>query len=297
MDKVFYNQASSSKLGWLPEWFGEKEFDEDLVAAIKVWQRTHDITDDGLCGPTTYRRIYTERESNISEYKTYCPKEKDESFIVNQGNFVSINWPKVVLWSDDGGFRSNGSYTPYFEKRKIDTFVNHWDVCLSSESCAKVLNKRGVSVHFCIDNDGTIYQMVDMNHACWHAGNRKVNLSSIGVEISNAYYTKYQDWYVKHGFGERPLVEGASVHGRSMKPFLDFYPVQIEALKALWEACHNAFDIPYKCPLDTDGNTLMKVSTSVAAARFKGFTSHYHVTRNKIDCANLDINTILQDLK
>jgi N-acetyl-anhydromuramyl-L-alanine amidase AmpD len=176
-------------------------------------------------------------------------------------------------------------------------FVNHWDVCLSSESCAKVLNKRGISVHFCIDNDGTIYQMVDMNHAAWHAGSRKGNLASVGVEISNAYYPKYQDWYKRNGFGERSLVEGATVHGRTLDPFLDFYPVQIEALKALWEACHNALEIPYKCPLDKEGNTLTKVSTSAAAARFKGFVSHYHLTGRKIDCANLDINAILKDLK
>ena len=157
-------------------------------------------------------------------------------------------------------------------------------------------------VHFhCITepqkDDATIYQMVDMNHAAWHAGSRKGNLASVGVEISNAYYPKYQDWYKRNGFGERPLVEGASVHGRSMDPFLDFYPVQIEALKALWEACHNALEIPYKCPLDKEGNTLMKVSTSAAAARFKGFVSHYHLTGRKIDCANLDINDILKDLK
>ena len=40
------------------------------------------------------------------------------------------------------------------------------------------------------------------------------NQRGIGVEIANAYYTKYQDWYVKNGFGERPVVESAEVHGK-----------------------------------------------------------------------------------
>ena len=176
-------------------------------------------------------------------------------------------------------------------------FVNHWDVCLNSDSCARVLNRRGVSVHFCIDNDGTIYQMVDMNHACWHAGSKKWNHSSVGVEISNAYYPKYQSWYKKNGFGERPIIEDETCHGRGMKPFLGFYPVQIEALKALWEACHEGLGIPYKCPIDKQGDTLKKVSTSAAANRLKGFVSHYHLTRGKIDCAGLDIKTLLEDLK
>ena len=37
-----------------------------------------------------------------------------------------------------------------------------------------------------------------------------------------------------------------SVHGKPMKPFMDFYPVQKEALKALMEAVHNATDVLLK---------------------------------------------------
>ena len=57
-----------------------------------------------------------------------------------------------------------------------------------STQCQKVLDKRGISVHFLIDNDGTIYQTLDLQHAAFHAG--KVNRKSVGVEISNAYYPK-----------------------------------------------------------------------------------------------------------
>ena len=58
--------------------------------------------------------------------------------------------------------------------RKPTFFVNHWDVCLSADSCAKVLNKRGISVHFLIDNDGTIFQMLDTQHKAWHAGHSSI---------------------------------------------------------------------------------------------------------------------------
>jgi len=297
MDKIFYNQASSAKLGWEPDWFGEKEFNDELIEAIKKWQKAHRVASDGLCGPTTYRRIYTERQNNIDDYIPVNIKEKDNAYIVYQGNFIKINWPKVVLWSESDGLKLRGGYTPYFEKRNIKMFVNHWDVCLNSDSCARILNKRNISVHFCIDNDGTIYQLVDMNHACWHAGSKKWNHSSVGVEISNAYYPKYQGWYKRNGYGERSLIENETIHGKSMKPFMDFYPNQIKALKALWEACHIGLDIPYKCPTDKQGNTLKKVSTSAAGNRFKGFVSHYHLTKNKIDCAGLDIKNLLEDLK
>jgi hypothetical protein len=160
-----------------------------------------------------------------------------------------------------------------------------------------VLNNRGVSVHFCIDNDGTIYQLLDTNHAAWHASKRSVNHKSIGVEIANAYYPKYQSWYEKRGFGKRPVIKDAQVHGKTLDPFLGFYPVQIQALQALWKSIHEGIGIPLECPLDSNSNTLKTTDRKVASGTFKGFVSHYHVTKNKIDCAGLDIKNLLKDIK
>lgn len=297
IDKVFYNEASAAKLGWTPEWFGCKDFDEDLVKAIRLWQKEREITADGMCGPSTHRRIYNERLADIDDYEPFVAKEKEENFIVHHGNFIPIEWPKVVLWSEDDGLKIKDGYTPYFKKRKINMFVNHWDVCLDSTTCVKVLNKRNISVHFCIDNDGTIYQLLDMNHAAWHASSRKVNHRAIGIEIANAYYPKYQSWYKRKGFGERPMVEGAQVHGKTLKPFMDFYPVQIQALKALWKAIHEGVGIPLECPLDNNGNTSTTTDKKVQSGTFKGFISHYHVTKKKIDCAGLDIKSLLDEIK
>lgn len=297
IDKIFYNEASASKLGWTPEWFGCKEHDEDLVKAIRNWQKERGITADGMCGPATHRRIFNERLSNIDDYEPYVAAEKEENFIVHQGNFLPIEWPKVVLWSEDGGLKIRNGYTPYFKKRKINMFINHWDVCLDSTTCVKVLNKRNISVHFCIDNDGTIYQLLDMNHAAWHGSSRKVNHRSIGIEIANAYYPKYQSWYKRKGFGKRPIIEGAQVHGKTLEPFMGFYPVQIQALQALWKAIHEGVGIPLECPLDSNGNTSTTTDKKVQAGTFKGFISHYHVTKKKIDCAGLDLKKLLNDIK
>jgi hypothetical protein len=297
MDKVFYNESSASNLGWKPEWFGEKDFDDDLVSAIITWQKKNNLKADGLCGPGTFRRIYTERQSEIDKYEPDLIKDKDESFIVHHGNFFPIEWPKVVLWSEEKGYKARKGYTSYFEPRDIKMFVNHWDVCLNSRSCYKVLDKRGLAVHFLIDNDGTIFQLLDTNHAAYHAGSKKHNHSSIGVEISNAYSLKYQSWYEKNGFGKRPIMEGQEVHGKPLSDFTGFYDVQLDALKALWKAVHLATGIPLKCPTNKSGETLGKVSTSAAANNFKGFVSHYHLTSRKIDCAGLDIKNMLLELK
>tara|TARA_E500000331_G_scaffold342118_1_gene375355 strand:+ start:265 stop:690 length:426 start_codon:yes stop_codon:yes gene_type:complete len=138
---------------------------------------------------------------------------------------------------------------------------------------------------------------MDMQHAAWHAGSARANRASVGVEISNAYYPKYQDWYVKAGHGERPIIDDAWVHGTLLDPFMGFYPKQIEALKALWEAIHGATGIPYKAPENQFGKISTKYVQDVPYGKFSGFVSHYHVSKAKIDCAGLDIVSLLEDLK
>lgn len=295
MDKYFYNEASANKLGWEPSWFGCTRFNDELIEAIEKYQKSKGLTSDGMCGPGTYRRIYTDRQEAIAKFKPNDKNNKD-SFIVYNSEYFEINWPKVKLWFEGDSFKIRKGFKRMFEKRDPSFFVCHWDVCLSSESCFKVLQNRGLSVHFLIDNDGTIYQLMDMNDVAYHAGSKKWNDRSIGVEISNAYYPKHQDWYVKQGLGERPLITDAVVHGEKLDPFTGFYPQQIEALKALMRAVNKATGIPLKTPLDRSKGTNTTVSKKAASGDFEGFISHYHLTNRKIDCAGLDLKKLLREI-
>lgn len=307
MDKDFYNKSSSDSLGWEPSWFGCDEFNNDLIKAVQKWQKKSSLKADGLVGPATYRRLWTEREANITDWMDALPLSKDykdgDKHIVHNGHFIPIEWDKVILWDEQAGFKSKkGCYTDLSgrEDRKPTMFVNHWDVCLSSESCAKVLNKRGISVHFLIDNDGTIYQTLDTQHKAWHAGISTGiggNPKGIGVEISNAYYLKYQSWYKKHGYGHRPVQEDGWVHGRKLDPFTDFYPVQLEALKALWKACHIGMGIPLEHPKNNLGNADTGVHEDCVKGKFQGICNHYNFTRGKIDCAGLDLTALIQEVR
>ena len=303
IDKNFYNTASAAKLGWNPIWFGAEEFDEVLVAAVKKWQRKRSLTVDGLVGPMTYRRIWTEREAELSEWMEQPSrhiKVSTNNHIVHNNNLIPIEWDAVTLWDEPDGLSAvAGQYYSYAGKpdRKPTLFVNHWDVCLSASSCARVLATRGISIHFCIDNDGTIYQLLDTQHGAWHASGRSWNHASIGVEISNAYYPKYQETYLKRGFDKRPVWTDAVCHGQKLKPFLGFYPIQLEALKALWKAVHVATGIPLVCPTDDDGKLVTTVDSRCVKNKFQGFVNHFNLTRNKIDCAGLDLVSLLEEVK
>ena len=296
VDKQFYNEASAAKLGWEPGWFipGHTRFDVTLTKAIKKYQAERGLHADGLCGPSTFRHINADIESRKDLDKLGWVTDTSD-VIWWQNKPIKINWPsdKVHTFKDQGfPYPISEGVTKNTRKRTIKSFVNHWDVCLSSMSCAKVLARRGVSVHFCIDNDGSIIQLHDLNDSCWHAGNRNVNKYSIGVEISNAYYQKYQSWYKRNGFGERPIKRGALAQNKELDPFTWFYPVQLEALDALWQAVHEGCGIPLEAP-----KTKWAYDSECASGRFKGFMNHFHCSKRKIDVGGLDIEERLKKIK
>jgi len=296
MDKIFYNQASAAKLGWTPEWFGAYDFDENLLKKIRNFQRMHRLTADGMCGPTTYRRAWTDREAKLEEYQPVERKGGQKTnHIIYNNDFYPIEWDKVVLPFNADGKKMGSGYKKMTKLRKPKMFVCHWDAALSAGSCYRILRQRGLSIHFTIDNDGTIFQYLDMNHIAYHCG--KHNPTTVGVEISNAFYPKYNPWYQRHGFGKREMVKGAHAHGNSMKPFMDFYPVQVDALKALMKATSEALNIPLECPLDENGETSYKVDEMAFKNKFKGYISHLNISKNKIDCANLDLKKLLGEIK
>ena len=287
---IEYNLKPAKNYGWSSEWFYSEKFDETLIENIKTFQRDYKIKVDGMVGPSTLRRRETEMLA-----ETFTPikrrARKGERFIVYNGRKFPIAWKKVILWDERGGLAAKpGCYYDWSEKpdRSPIQFVNHWDATLSSQACARIINKRGLSMHFLIDNDGTIYQMLDMQHVAWQAGAKSWNTAGIGVEISNAYYLKYQNWYEKHGFGKRPVVI-SELNNRALGPHLDFYPIQLQALAALWAAVHDSVGI------NLDVCKTKGVDEDCRQLNYNGFINHYNLTANKIDCASLDMQKVLEE--
>lgn len=102
----------------------------------------------------------------------YAPREGAEAM---------TNSPLAV--DDFERVRGGGWDLPTLQ-RTIDQFVLHYDVCGVSRQCFRVLHDiRGLSVHFMLDIDGTIYQTLDVKERAWHA--TVSNDRSVGVEIAN----------------------------------------------------------------------------------------------------------------
>ena len=278
-----YNKKTAKQFGWHPCWFSPRlrNFDDNLTYEVMKFQQRYNLEEDGMVGPTTYRRILTEREASEIEMK----------------NFISINNQRIPIdWDVKIDLIKPGSYKDVEKFRNVKMIVTHWDATTSAKTCKRILEARNISTHFCIDNDGVIYQFLDTNNVAWHAGRRTINNRSIGVDFSNAYYLKYNEKYKKMGFNKRPIINDSTVHGVKLKSHLGYYNVQIKAYKTLLKVLCTYYNIPLQVPEDENGELLTRVHEESVKSKFNGIVCHYHLTRNKIDCAGLKLKNIIDSL-
>ncbi|MDW8310443.1 MAG: peptidoglycan recognition family protein [Verrucomicrobiales bacterium] len=197
-------------------------------------------------------------------------------------------------------------------QRVVDQFVIHYDVCGTARQCFKVLHDlRGLSVHFMLDLDGTIYQTLDLKERAWHATTS--NSRSIGIEIANmgAYASPTNrtllEWYQKDPdgrtritippqFGDggirtpnfvgRPArnepVRGV-VQGRELWQY-DYTPEQYRALAHLIAALCKTFP-KIKCdyPRDAEGKLIPHKLDDATLQSYQGLIGHFHIQTNKTD--------------
>jgi N-acetyl-anhydromuramyl-L-alanine amidase AmpD len=197
-------------------------------------------------------------------------------------------------------------------RKVVDQFVLHYDVCGTSRQCFRVLHDfRGLSVHFMLDIDGTIYQTLDLKERAWHATTS--NTRSVGIEIANmgAYASAekgpLKDWYTSEGpngtritlparlgdggvrtpgFVGRPArakpVAG-NVQGRDLVQY-DYTPEQYAALIKLTATLSAVFP-KLKCdyPRDAAGQLITRKLPDDQLQNLTGVIGHYHIQTDKTD--------------
>jgi hypothetical protein len=120
--------------------------------------------------------------------------ENDEnakgSFIIH-GKHYYVSFPVINYGHDERGysFESSESFRLNYGVREdpsgngIDCIVLHWDVCDSVRHCFRTLCQRGTSAHIIIDEDGSVYQILDLIKLAHHA--KGCNHNSIGIMLQN----------------------------------------------------------------------------------------------------------------
>lgn len=234
----------------------------------------------------------------------------------------------VVLWNDDQGFnayekrcidQSGGccdadsdryGVRKGLSKRSLDNlqalvsqFVLHFDGCVNSRSCFKSMHNRtrpgggsgcGLSAHFMIDTDGTIYQTLDLVERAYHA--EQENSISVGVEICNrGRYNPAEMNKLPAEWRTRPRKD-VVINGFKYNAY-DFRPEQYESIVALTRTLLRIF--PKLKPEVPERNGEVIMDTLESPLDFHGIVGHLHVDldKQKWDPGALDWKRILRALQ
>ncbi|CAN5865309.1 hypothetical protein BH11PLA1_BH11PLA1_10180 [soil metagenome] len=195
----------------------------------------------------------------------------------------------------------------------VDQFVIHYDAAGTSRRCFRVLHDvRGLSVHFMLDLDGTIYQTCDLKERTFHATTS--NDRSIGIEIANigayadAAKSPIKDWYDTRLPGRAELIAPAGatpdqppfgtcmpllsvrgelvvgeIHGQRLEQY-DLTPAQYDALTRLTATLCTIFpNLPCDYPRDGEGRLITTNLDETRLKQYRGLLGHYHIQSNKVD--------------
>ena len=247
----------------------------------------------------------------------------DNTSIVVCGEKFNIG-VRVVLWSEPGGLnayntavvktqdRKTGKITVVKGKRYrsrlalggtpklgklqgiVKQFALHHSGLYRSRDTYDTLQGRGLSVHFILDDDGTLYQTLDVCERAFHIGGN--NSISVGIEIdSRAAAGRFPDAYDEahqraHRVGPR-RVKIDTIHGQRMKGF-EYADAQYATLVKLTRSLLEIFPlIKPDFPRNATGDI---VKTTLANPKgHQGIICHYHVTDTKIDPISFDYDRFL----
>ncbi|MBI3884156.1 MAG: N-acetylmuramoyl-L-alanine amidase [Opitutae bacterium] len=216
--------------------------------------------------------------------------------------------PFPTKWFDA---RPGGADLPALQ-RTVDQFVLHYDQVGLSKTCFAVLHdQRGLSVHFMLDLDGTVYQTLDLKERAWHA--TTANSRSVGIEIANigafapGDTTELAAWYRRDARGRTylrvpksegdPLFRTPGFVGRPARDTpvagvvqhlpleqYDYTPEQYAALIKLTAALCRVFpNLVCAYPRDAAGKLIRHKLPDAGLANYRGLLGHFHVQTNKID--------------
>jgi N-acetyl-anhydromuramyl-L-alanine amidase AmpD len=168
----------------------------------------------------------------------------------------------------------------------VSQVVVHYDAAGSAKRCFEILkDERGLSSHFLIDTDGTVYQTLDVKERAWHAGT--ANDRSVGIEVANIGAWPRRDpvdaWYAANPVTPaRPGPIRGRIQGTDLYQ-TDFTAAQYEALAHLVAALCRTLDVPADAPRDPDGRVRTTVLAPEGIREFAGIVGHLHVSEKKVD--------------
>ncbi|HEU0036987.1 MAG TPA: N-acetylmuramoyl-L-alanine amidase [Kofleriaceae bacterium] len=202
--------------------------------------------------------------------------------------------PRPMLKSNKAW--NNGENAPYDAvKSVIKQFVIHHDGCATADMCFSVLhNERGLSCHFLCDNDGIIYQTLDLALMGFHAG--AWNTHSIGVELCNRGDAKKEPTYYSKKGVNRPI-KPCKVNNHAILSY-DFTEKQYDSMRLLSRALLRLLpNLPAEYPQTSPGVQSWDTLDNRTSFSFSGYIGHYHLTDRKWDPGPFDFKDYCRKIR
>ena len=165
-------------------------------------------------------------------------------------HFIVAWWKSLPEISEGVKIKSGPGFKKKRKRKKDEepTEIDlHESVTHTWKGAHRVLNTRGLSVHYTIAKDGTIRQHADpIKYYCLHAGG-KHNKNSVAIEIINRYYGKK---------GAEGVIKAVWAHKK-------YYRLPTRA------QCESTWKLLHWLDIQFDTNLLQWPSVKVSGNRFK----------------------------
>jgi len=178
---------------------------------------------------------------------------------------------------------------PQLQKKITQFFLHHSGLYHARDTFNVLHNQRRLSVHFILDDNGVLYQTLDLKEKAWHGGGN--NPMSVGIEIdSRAHAGKRPDAYdkahqKKYKVGPREIrrdkVQGMWING------FEYNDAQYATLIRLGIALVEVFP-NIKLDFPRAKNGLIAQSVLAKPKAYKGIICHYNSNKGKIDPISFD---------
>lgn len=199
--------------------------------------------------------------------------------VLYKGRLMRV--PFEVRTPDEHGMQFHGRFRTL--TRQI---VSHWTGAENSphQMYNNMLNHTDafgktspLSVHFCVDHEGKIYQLADTELRCAHVGG-DANGWTIGIE----FICRGDDFDKVPHKGVRRMRLTDRIHGKACV-YDGLTDAQIKVGVQLNEALCELYNLPLAVPMSPGGNVWATALTKTQLAGFRGCTGHLHYKPSKRD--------------
>ena len=304
------NVESADVLGWDATWLNLPPdvmvHDAIVGDAVAEEQSFYGQPVTGVMDSVTWQRLEFMRTIELqSDVQPSTPS--DHVFVSGKPEAVPF---EVVTWEEPGGLGIKRTYTRHGKTKtrysgRKDAYpsrvVLHWTGTKTPQHTYRAAwnTPRGVSTHFEIGDDGTIFQLVDLANATYNAGKGWLNRASIGVDLTLNPARKdtaaINAALERLGLKRRPVVSGVKVRGWKPGTFLSATSEQLVSLRQLMRWFNERFGIPMTSPDDPDRPHVIPAICGISDATPDklppGWLQHAHFKGGRWDasCVSLPI--------